>query len=353
MIAIEGVVRSPRGAPIADAEVAFWAVGSAAGERRLEPLPQVASTDSEGNFTVEVDDPREQEPDGGVVIFAGARSGTASAPRPSAFVTFAPDDRPPQLGRVGLIADQLPADLREPVLTMGELTANVAAVVGAMQAELHRYPTAGGAFVVDALEVVLPVRASVDALGQLRAEVIDTDDPAAPRMRLAVRPTPSAAPSEPPPTVPIEELDDVLTGEQIATLHQLRIFDLLDLDRVLAQPATRVALQPLDLPLDAVRQRAEVVAGLGLPGPLGVALLRSGVTSRDTFLARPIEELAQALGDELGEQVPFDVLDAWREQSIAQRRVPAPLVAPPPTDGGAMELTGPARLPLIPPTFHE
>jgi hypothetical protein len=319
-VTVNGRVSSAKGEPQAGVQVVLWARTP---DHRLEQLDAASTTDAAGDFSVDIDLSAEVVSES--LVIAEARRAGHRLPGPPGLAVFETGDRDLPVGRVELIVDDQPVRPVEPVLTLSELGGEVASVVGAMQAELNRYPIVGGAFVVDEIEVTLPVRTSVDLLGQLRTEIADgTDTSESSTVRLMVRPLKDApSPAPPAATVPLEDLD-VLTAQQIDHLHELRVFDLLSLDRLLTQPASRAALQSVGLPEQQLRGRAEVIHGLGLPGRLAVALLKAGVTSREAFLSRPPDELASAVGDAIGEPVTADVLSAWRERSRELRRLGAP-----------------------------
>ncbi len=185
-----------------------------------------------------------------------------------------------------------------------------------VQRELRRYGEANGAFMLEDLEMELPVKLRVDSLGQMMAEVVS--EPAAnsvlTRIRLRIRP--DSHPVDAIPIIadaPLARLN-TLSSQQIAFLEQHRIFSVEDLLRAVRSVAVRNALEAV-IPaaaLDDSLSRAGVLLIPVVPPRVAMALLDMGLKSADEFLHRDTLELATLLTKSLGETVSSDFVMRWQ-----------------------------------------
>jgi hypothetical protein len=184
-----------------------------------------------------------------------------------------------------------------------------------VQRELRRYGEANGAFMLEDLEMDLPVKLRVDSLGQMMAEVVN--EPAAnsvlTRIRLRIRP--DSHPVDSIPIIadaPLARLQ-TLSSEQIAFLKLHRIFSVEDLLRAVRSVAVRNALEAV-IPataLDDSLSRAGVLL-IPVPARVAMALLDAGLKSADEFLRRDTLQLANLLTKSLGETVSKDFVTQWQ-----------------------------------------
>ena len=197
-----------------------------------------------------------------------------------------------------------------------ELGESIAVAVTSVQRELARYPNALGAFVVDDLNVDVPLRLRVDSLGQVLASIVEGDSAGAARMQFRVRPVLGAA--QAPPAYAAQPLSalHVLPRETIARLEVHRIFSVDDLLRVARNAAGRAALERLDLgiELDGLLERAAVLALPVLPPRVAEALVEVGVESPTAFVRASPRKLARPLSKQLGERIRVDDVARWQEE---------------------------------------
>jgi hypothetical protein len=224
-----------------------------------------------------------------------------------------------------------PATAEPAALTIAELGEALAATAASIQQELAHYPTSKGAFVLDDLDVELPVGFSVDVLGQLRVRIAgEEQQTSAGRLRLRMKPL-----LEPPEarsvTAPqgLETLG-ALSPETVSRLESERIYSVGDLLRVSRNAVGRRALEQLGIrDVAAVRERAEVVALPTLPPAVGEALVKAGVTRPAEFVATDAKVLAERLRGTHGEPVAAEDVQAWqlRTRRVIDGRNPAELDA--------------------------
>jgi hypothetical protein len=203
-----------------------------------------------------------------------------------------------------------------PDLTVGEIGEALAATVASVQQELAHYPMAMGTFVVDELAVDVPVRYSVDTLGQLRVRVEPSANGSTSNLRLRIRPV--LDPPEPRSVTapqPLSKLG-VLPADAIRRLEAQRVFSVDDLLRVSRNAAGRRALEELGVPeLDGALDRARVIALPSLPAPVAESLVAEGIGKPGELLAADPRRLAKKLSARLGEPIDEADVTAWQDRT--------------------------------------
>jgi hypothetical protein len=215
-----------------------------------------------------------------------------------------------------------------------EFGESVASTVDRVQTELARYPKTMGAYVLDEIDLNVPVEMRVDEVGQVRTKVIDATTPekSVGQMRMKVRPVIGS--TQPPSEVrdqPLEVLDE-LAPAAIARLEAQRIYSVEDLARAASSAAGRAAIEALDLgaDLDALLAKAALLAFRPLPRAIREALIRLGVTSLGAFAGDPNQAALATKLSELLEQT-FTEADvaAWQATVKKAHAVPRPSEAAP------------------------
>lgn len=217
-------------------------------------------------------------------------------------------------------------------VALRELGAAIAASVADVQRELARYPSALGAYVLDELEIALPVKARIDDLGQAMVTVVDpkSDAPPPAMVRFRLRPLVGALPPPlPPPEEPLSALG-TLSPEAIAKLQARRIFSVGELRQVTstAAGAAAVARLQLGVSLTRVLDRARLFDLPGVPSEVSVALLKSGIESPADFARADPHRLAQLLAKQLTHVVDVhitsDIVAAWQRAARDVTSIPLP-----------------------------
>jgi len=198
-----------------------------------------------------------------------------------------------------------------------------------MQRELDRYPSTLGAYVVDELDLSVPVAVQLDRLGQVRAKVVDraSGDEQLGQIHLRVRPVIGAeAPRADPLHQPLSALPE-LSAETIAKLRTLRVYSVEDLARLAQAAAGRQALEALALgvDLDRLLDKVALLAVPVLPRLVREALIRLGVASAKAFVEDPDPAtLATRLSEEVGQVITEDAVKTWQQRVGATLRIPLP-----------------------------
>src|SRR4051794_35808076 len=93
-------------------------------------------------------------------------------------------DEPARSGEPELTAGPMPSDDFDPAVTprseevaIHELGESLAATVASVQGEMARYNTALGTYVLDEIDISIPVMLRVTKLGQVMARVTDSQTP--------------------------------------------------------------------------------------------------------------------------------------------------------------------------------
>ena len=143
-----------------------------------------------------------------------------------------------------------PAPIASTEVGLHELGESIASTVDRVQTELARYPSSMGAYVLDEIDLDIPVDLRVDELGQVRTKVIDSAAAAnggVGKLHMRVRPVLGASQrladvSDQPLSVLVE-----LTPAAIGKLEGERIYSVEDLARAARSAASRAALEALEL----------------------------------------------------------------------------------------------------------
>ncbi len=301
-------------------------------DTRHHDLLGVATTDNQGRFGIAFDeshfgdDDPNHLPDLFFRVFRGQDvvAETAAAVRRDA---AAGENRVLLEADLPAIADDsgaLPAQSSEVVLH--ELGESIAAAVGSVQAELARYPNVAGSFILDEMELNIPVRMRVDPLGQVRATVVN-GAPSAGTGQLRLRLKPVLGQAVPPPVSAPQPLEALatLSGEEIALLKTQRIYSVDDLLRVGRNASGRDAIDQLGITasLDEVRERAVILALPVLPSLVAEGLLRINVTTPISFVGKDPAILAEGLSNELGRPVSIEEVVAWQQGTRQELRLPS------------------------------
>lgn len=211
-----------------------------------------------------------------------------------------------------------------------ELGENLATTVDRVQQELARYPTSMGAYLLDEIDLEIPVDMRVDQLGQVRTKVLDSGvsaDRNIGRVRMRVKPVLGVA--QRPADVrdqPLATLAD-LSDEAIGALARARIYSVEDLVRTAQTAAGRTALGSLDLgvDLDVLLGKAALLALPTLPRPVREALVKLGYPNPAAFVAETDGAgLAAKLTIELDQAIGDADVTAWQARTRRLLTLPLP-----------------------------
>lgn len=216
-----------------------------------------------------------------------------------------------------------------------ELGESIAGTVARVQAELARYPSSVGTYVLDEIGLTMPVEMRVDELGQVLAKVVDGDADARAnvgRVELKVKPVLGAVHA--PPTIPDQPLSVLteLSAEAIQKLEAQRIFSVEDVARVARSPSGRATLESYELgvDLDTLLAKAALLSLPMLPVRVREALLSLGYSSPDAFVKEEdAETLAGKLSTALEQEISAEHVTAW--QAAVRKALEVPLPTEPTT----------------------
>lgn len=213
-------------------------------------------------------------------------------------------------------------------VALHELGESLAVTVASVQDELARYPTALGAYLLDEIDLNVPVHLRVDELGQMMATVVQTETPDSTIGQLHLRLRPILGASQPPRVGSGRSLAalDALSPEAISRLEAQRIFSVDDLLRVARNPSGRSALASLDLEpdLQIVLSRADVLTLPMLPDPVAETLLQIGVEAPADFVNGDATALAGALAEKLQQPVAVEDVESWQREVGEALTLPLP-----------------------------
>jgi len=202
-----------------------------------------------------------------------------------------------------------------------ELGESLAATVASVQGEMARYNTALGTYVLDEIDISIPVRLRVTTLGQVLARVTDTQTPdsAVGQIRLRLKPSTGAAPVPTPSgaSQPLSTIE-LISREALARLEGDRVFSVGDLLRLASTAAGRDALarEVFGYMLQPVLDRAALMS-LPLPSGVSALLVKLGVNSPEQFIKSDPTQLADSIRGYAGIAIqPADV-SQWQEASAA------------------------------------
>lgn len=266
---------------------------------------------------------------------AGSRRTQA---RPAARTT-----RPSALPLVNALVQRAPAVSAE--VGLHELGESIAATVVSVQGELSRYPNSLGAYLLDEVELTIPLQMRVDDLGQPLVVVAssETSGPTT-TVRMRVRPVLGASSVPADGHQPLEQL--ALSADVIAKLQDRRVFSVEDLQRVARDPAGQVALARLGLgvPIERVVARADLLTLREIPPQIATALLQSDIESADAFAKADATKLAPILSRRTGQDIGVEDVQAWQAHVGKSLEIPLPTrPARPGRPGGPVVVIGPTR----------
>ena len=222
-------------------------------------------------------------------------------------------------------------------VVLHELGESIAAAVGKIQQELARYTNALGSYVMDEMEVSIPIRMRVDDLGQTMVAVAQ-DGANGSSLRLRLKPVPPVIQAQPASTTqPLESLG--LTADQVAKLKEHRVFSVDDLQRVARNVAGQEALQKVT-PGQALAPALDKAALLSLPmlpPAIATALVRWGMTTPADFVKQEPVALAKRLSDELKVAITADDVKKW--QSQVDQSITSAILVPRLVNGPAIDIT--------------
>jgi hypothetical protein len=217
-------------------------------------------------------------------------------------------------------------------VALHELGESIAATVASVQRELARYPNALGAFVLDEMDLTIPVRMRVDLLGQVRATVADEDQAGVLVGNLHLRLKPVLGAAQPPPVTSGQSLQslNVLRPEVIARLEQERIFTVDDLLRVSNTATGRTALNKMQLGTDlsSVLDRASVLTLPSVPAPVAENLVDIGISKPSDFVQGDPVQIAHTLSERLKQPITPEAVQAWQKEVGDLISVPLPRPRP-------------------------
>ena len=223
--------------------------------------------------------------------------------------------------------------LQSSEVALHELGESVAAAVISVQQELARYPASMGVYLLDEVDLSIPVCLRIDSLGQVMATVIERQQPGevTGQMRLHLRPVQGRlqSPHHVISDLPLADLC-VLAPEVILRLEAQRIFSIDDLLRVARHASGRNALVKMGLgvELDSVLNRADVLLLPMLPIPVARSLLRIGIKAPSEFVERDAEELAEILTAQLNQVFHKQDIICWQQEVDEYIAIPLPCRQP-------------------------
>lgn len=189
-------------------------------------------------------------------------------------------------------------------VALHELGNGLAISFATVQNELARYPNELGAFLLDEVEVTIPVRLRIDELGQIRVHMIEdnSDKSEGGQIHLRIRPVLGATQTTPKcADQPLSTLGDILPTEAIQRLEELRVFSIEDLLRIARDAAGQRAVEKLlpEVKLNTVVERATLFTLPDLTPRLAETLLQIGVTSPTDLVKRNSKDLANEINKRL------------------------------------------------------
>lgn len=208
----------------------------------------------------------------------------------------------------------LPAP-RSAEVGLHEVGESIAASLVMVQRELARYPNTLGAYILDEVDLNIPMHLRTDSLGQIMATVAN-GDPGNTTAQVHLRVRPILGATQPRPTgaqQPLRALG-TLSPQTITQLHAKRIFSVEDLQRVGRNAAGLAALEKLGLgvPVRQVLGRAEVLGLPVVPAAVAEALLQSNVFTPDAFVDANPEKLASTLSQKVGQPISEQDVKLWQ-----------------------------------------
>lgn len=319
------VIDKTSGGPVPDLRVEAWDR-----DERFHSLLGVEHTDADGRFSIRFDENAYGDfgsdvlPDVYFKVLAGEQVLADTFATPEVDRAAGRSERVLTVDTAALPAPMPPAP--EPDLTVSEVGESLAATVASIQQELAHYPMALGTFVVDDLEVDIPVRYRVDGLGQLRVRIGGaTAAESGGSLRLRVKPV--LEPPEPRSVTAPQPLTalDALSDDALSRLEAHRVYSVDDLLRVSRNAAGRRALEALGVPdVDGLVGRAEVIALPTVPATVTTELVKLGIDQPKAFVEADPSRLAKKLNQGLADDVDAGDVTAWQELTRPLVALPRP-----------------------------
>lgn len=217
-------------------------------------------------------------------------------------------------------------------VALHELGQSIAVTVASVQRELSRYPNTVGTYVLDEIDLSIPVQVRVDSLGQVLTTVAQGDitNKAVGNIHLRLRPVLGAV--TPPPIIADQSLDTLgLPEEAVAKLKSQRIFSVEDLLRVSSTGAGRTSLENQLTEYgdpSKVLDSAALLTMPRVPSTISESLLKLGYTRTEDFMTADRRALAAKLTEQLGQPVSADDVWYWQNELQQASRVPLPSADP-------------------------
>lgn len=210
-----------------------------------------------------------------------------------------------------------------------ELGESIAASLASIQQELNRYPNTMGAFLLDEVDLEIPVSLRVDCLGQVKAKVqekVEEGSSSVGRLHLKVKPVLGA--EQPPVPMSDQSLEDlkVLSPEEIQLLKKQRIFSVNDLLRVSRNVGGRLALEKLGLKKkeEELKKRGAFLYLPMIPLSVKQTLLQADIKSPQDFMEQDAEKMAALLSKSLKTKVNIKEVQAWQQEVRKFLTIPRP-----------------------------
>jgi hypothetical protein len=218
-------------------------------------------------------------------------------------------------------------------ITIQELGESLSLTLAGVQQELARYSAAVGRYLLDEIELDVPVRLRIDELGQVMTTIANAQDPAneVTRIHLRLRP---ANPDEPiglpAPGAADQPLSILNISEQaVYQLQTYRIFSIRNFIRVASTPSGYQALLQVNLgwELADLLDRAFFASSPELPSTVVKALFQFEIRSRQQFVEirrDTIDVLARNLSEGLQQRIEPEHIIAWQDAVRASMKIPLP-----------------------------
>jgi hypothetical protein len=228
-------------------------------------------------------------------------------------------------GHVMLMVD-VDQNARGTEVLLPELTENIANTVAEVQRTLARYPSGMGSFVLDELELRVPIKVRLDRFGMLRAAVATGQDFGSDVRDLLIRIRPTSGDPLRASRLIREPLDSLqlFSETQIQGFFRLRIFDVGALRDTLLIPSQRAEISSIVPDADRVLDRALLLELEILPLPVARQLIAMGVASPREFTKIDAGPVAERLSELLDQMIKPDHVSEWQKRVKAAIAVPLP-----------------------------
>ena len=321
------VVDNRRRRPVAGVHVQAWDL-----DVRFHSLLGSADTDAEGRFKIAFNESYfgdyggDQLPD---LFFRVFRNEELLLSTESTPIRNFADGAPAVTLEVDATGAPKIATTKSTEVTLNELGESVAASIGTVQRELASFPNALGAFLVDEIELAVPITMRVDALGQVMATVVDAEAPkttAVGNLRLRIRPVLGA--TQPPPVSSGQSLESLgtLSPAVIKQLADHHVYSIDDVLRIARSPTGRAQLATLAKGTDVPRMldKAALLAIPTIPTRVRATLVRLNVNSATDLVKADPEVLSKSLASSLDTAITADHVRAWQTSVRPSVDIPLP-----------------------------